>query len=76
MKFIKCPNCKRDCLIKDEGIIMVLCKCGEIIENSKVCVLCGKNYTGYGNNADPLGKGLCCDECSVKVIIERLGEFI
>lgn len=38
----------------------------------KTCVLCGKEFTGYGNNAFPLADGICCDECNNKVIMARL----
>lgn len=33
------------------------------------CVLCGKTIEGYGNNAMPLKKGLCCDECNCKKVL-------
>ena len=36
------------------------------------CVLCEQEYEGFGNNAQPLADGECCDECNVKVIRERL----
>ena len=35
------------------------------------CVLCGKNYSGFGNNAMPLAAGRCCDKCNMKVIMSR-----
>ena len=39
----------------------------------KKCILCGKDYEGYGNNAQPLKEGQCCDNCNTtKVIPERL----
>lgn len=39
----------------------------------KKCVICGKEFEGYGNNAQPVKDGLCCDECNMKVVIpERL----
>lgn len=38
----------------------------------KKCVLCGKEFSGYGNNAEPLKKGVCWDECNRKVILERI----
>jgi len=38
----------------------------------KVCILCKKKYEGYGNNASPLKKGKCCDECNIKVIQARV----
>jgi hypothetical protein len=37
------------------------------------CCLCGGKIDGYGNNAEPLQKGQCCDECNkVKVIPHRM----
>jgi len=39
----------------------------------KICVLCKKKYTEWGNNADPLKKGMCCDKCNLtKVVPARL----
>lgn len=39
----------------------------------KICVLCKKEYEGYGNNAQPLKEGRCCDFCNeTKVTPERL----
>jgi hypothetical protein len=35
------------------------------------CVLCGKNYSGLGNNAMPVAAGRCCDKCNIKVIMAR-----
>lgn len=44
-----------------------------IEEASKKCVICGKEIQGYGNNAEPVAKGRCCDECNkTKVIPARL----
>ena len=37
--------------------------------DKKKCVLCGKEFEGYGNNAQPVKDGLCCDECNMKVVI-------
>ena len=40
------------------------------------CVICGKKYKGYGNNADPVAKGYCCDDCNIDVVVpERLKEI-
>lgn len=38
-------------------------------ENKKVCVICGKEYDGYGNNAQPVKDGNCCDKCNQEVVI-------
>jgi len=32
--------------------------------NKKQCVICGGYIVGYGNNAETLTKGECCDECN------------
>ena len=32
-----------------------------------------KQIEGFGNNAEPIKEGNCCDECNIKVVIpERL----
>ena len=39
----------------------------------KICVICKNKYLGYGNNAQPIKKGLCCNLCNVtKVIPARM----
>jgi len=39
----------------------------------KTCCFCGKIIRGYGNNAQPLKEGVCCDICNVmKVLPHRL----
>ena len=39
-------------------------------ENEKqFCCICGEEYTGYGNNAEPYKKGRCCDQCNRKFVI-------
>jgi DNA-directed RNA polymerase subunit RPC12/RpoP len=36
------------------------------------CIICGKKFKGFGNNAEPLAKGICCNKCNALVINERL----
>ena len=38
-------------------------------DDSKVCCICGEEYEGYGNNAEPYKKGYCCDACQIKFVI-------
>lgn len=39
----------------------------------QVCVICGKEFIGWGNNAWPVADGICCNECNhEKVIPARL----
>lgn len=41
---------------------------------SHKCCLCGGTYIGYGNSAEPINNGRCCDRCNMeKVIPTRLG---
>ena len=36
----------------------------------KVCVICGKQIKGYGNNPEPVkNHGQCCDTCNLEVVI-------
>jgi hypothetical protein len=37
-----------------------------------ICVICHKKFDGYGNNAQPVREGQCCDWCNDEVILERL----
>ena len=42
------------------------------------CALCGKEYTHYGNNPQPLLPDIdqrVCDECNALVVIARLQQF-
>jgi len=42
-------------------------------KKARKCVLCGCELSGYGNNAEPLAEGLCCNKCnSEKVIPARI----
>lgn len=37
------------------------------------CCICKKEFNGYGNNPYPLRTtGVCCDECNILVVLERL----
>lgn len=44
-----------------------------------VCCICGKKFTGFGNNPWPVVKdeaARCCDECnSTKVLAARLAQM-
>ena len=42
------------------------------LKELKKCCLCKKELKGYGNNAEPLKNGVCCDDCNIKVIEARL----
>ncbi len=40
------------------------------------CSICKKEYEGYGNNAQPINNGRCCDECDQLVVARRINEVI
>ena len=42
------------------------------IQELNYCVLCNEEIIGYGNNAEPLAEGFCCDDCNSMVLIERI----
>jgi hypothetical protein len=33
------------------------------------CIFCNKEIVNYGNNAQPLAKGICCSDCNMKKVI-------
>ena len=33
------------------------------------CCICKKNIIGNYNNAEPIKKGWCCDECNMSIVI-------
>lgn len=37
--------------------------------SKQVCVICNKEFEGWGNNAEPVKEGVCCDECNNSVVI-------
>lgn len=41
---------------------------GEMTETGK-CSICGGTYTRYGNNAEPINHGRCCDACNQNTVI-------
>lgn len=35
----------------------------------KKCCICGKEFNGLGNNANPIRDGICCDSCNKRFVI-------
>jgi len=33
------------------------------------CSICPKPYIGFGNSAEPVKQGYCCDSCNESVVI-------
>ena len=40
-----------------------------MLKPTAMCVICGEEYEGYGNNALPVKEGECCDQCNLKVVV-------
>lgn len=45
-------------------------------DNTKTfkCSICKEAYEGFGNNAQPINDGRCCDDCNMLVIEARLAQ--
>lgn len=41
----------------------------EAKKEKEICCICGEEYDGYGNNAEPYKAGYCCDACNLKFVI-------
>lgn len=41
------------------------------MDSKHVCSICGKEFDGFGNNAEPVNDGLCCDKCNNDIVIPR-----
>lgn len=46
------------------------------MENQNVCCICGEQIVGYGNSAEPVKSGRCCDKCNITVVKRRISEFL
>jgi hypothetical protein len=44
-------------------------------DEKKVCSICDKKYRGFGNNAQPINNGECCDSCNADVLRARHARF-
>ena len=38
-------------------------------EDVKICSICSIRFTEWGNNAEPVNSGICCDRCNSNVVI-------
>jgi hypothetical protein len=40
------------------------------MNKEKTCCICGKKFTGWGNDPCPVKQeGVCCDECNNSVVL-------
>jgi hypothetical protein len=37
--------------------------------SKNICSICAGPYDGYGNNAEPVNSGRCCDDCNWSTVI-------
>jgi DNA-directed RNA polymerase subunit RPC12/RpoP len=40
-------------------------------ERNHQCSICGHEYDGCGNNAAPINRGRCCDQCNARIVIRE-----
>jgi len=40
-----------------------------------ICSVCRCDYLGFGNNAQPINAGRCCDRCNNIVIVARINDM-
>jgi DNA-directed RNA polymerase subunit RPC12/RpoP len=45
-------------------------------EDVKICSICSIRFTEWGNNAEPVNSGICCDSCNSNVVIPNRVSFI
>ena len=38
-------------------------------DDVKICSICFQAYTEYGNSAEPINNGRCCNRCTDEVVI-------
>lgn len=47
------------------------------MKKKKICSICEKEFTEYGNNAYPINNGRCCDNCNLNVVLpERISRIL
>ena len=66
-----------DSLLKEDLTAEKAAEGIELGEDEHICSICGEVYKGFGNNAEPVNSGRCCDECNSAVVIPaRVHEFV
>ena len=55
--------------IRDDDFDLDFRSINEDLDEHEKCVICGAEIEGYGNNAEPVKHGVCCDECNQTVVI-------
>lgn len=49
---------------------------GDASYDEYVCILCGCEIEGFGNNPWPLSEhGRCCDMCNIDVVVKRMEDI-
>lgn len=65
-------------LVDDEYKKEIILELNGSIQEDKdnKCIICGEEIIGYGNNAEPVAEGRCCDDCNMtKVIPARISQL-
>lgn len=44
-------------------------KVNQTSEKDKKCSICKEMHSDYGNNAQPINDGVCCDYCNTTMVI-------
>ena len=39
------------------------------LEKNRFCSICREEFEGFGNNAEPINNGICCNDCNALVVI-------
>jgi hypothetical protein len=57
-------------MVRDDMITNTF-ECEDEYLMKKKCVICGDILIGFGNNAEPVCEGQCCDCCNSRVVIQE-----
>lgn len=38
-------------------------------EQKQRCCICGKEFEGFGHNAEPVMLGVCCEDCNTSIVL-------
>lgn len=44
-------------------------------QSNNICSICGDTFSEYGNNAQPINDGRCCNQCNQIVIFRRIKDM-
>lgn len=53
----------------DDTIINIALQKEVAFLEGHLCSICKNAYVGFGNNAEPINEGRCCDKCDERIVI-------